>query len=102
MITEEEAIKRAKHFLNTQIDCIELEHNWFEGYSTHKFENADKPYYVYTNSQTYGCFESNSEFFSKENVNWLINRQLGSNHLWHYDHVIIFDIEKNKVIKPGI
>ena len=94
----DEAIDRAKSFLRDMPYIILDESVPFENYLD--FSEPHKPYYVYMDSESCGCFENEAKFMSAKEVNEVIKTQLVGRNKW--DHVIIFDVNKNEIITPKI
>lgn len=95
----ETAVKRAKTFLNKFLwDTYELD----DGEDGYDFSYNNQPYYVYLDSENRGCFSSEGSFHTEDQVNEIISAQMGSDHREHWDNVIIFDVEQNKVVVPKI
>jgi hypothetical protein len=107
-ISEEDAVKRAKKFLRDYIgDLYDYpEDDFFNDYKgEYKFENPDKPYYVWLDAEYSGCYSSESAFYSLKEVLEIIKFQLREYDKESYerwDNVIIFDIAKNKVVEPKV
>jgi len=99
-----EAVARAKEFLNSYIgEMYGHEEKFYKNFpDDYTFSDTELPYYVYLDSENYGCFSSESAFYSKEEVENLIDGQVCSDHREHWDNVVIFDIENNKVVKPTL
>lgn len=64
------------------------------------FNNSNEPYFVYSNVQKRGYFQSEAKFCSKNEVNRIIDAQMHEKDKW--DVVIIFDVLLNKQTIVGI
>lgn len=96
---KEDAIKKAVQFL-LNLPHIDLgDEESIKDYCD--FDNSNKPYYVYVDIERSGCFESNTGFFSKTEVNSLIKEQL-DNEDGKWDHILILDVKNNKRVYPKI
>lgn len=99
------AVSRAKDFLDNHIGYM---YDWDGDHSTngeYDFSYSNQPFYVYLDVQNHGHFTSDGGFYTEVELNKLISLQLSCSfeetyHRW--DNVIIFDIEKNKVVVPKI
>lgn len=97
------AVKRAKDFLNHHIgEMYDWDIDVEEGDNDYDFSYANQPFYVYLDSENRGCFGSEGSFRTEDQVNEIISAQMGSDHREHWDNVIIFDVEQNKVVVPKI
>lgn len=101
MKTEAEiAINRAKEFLSN-LPCIQLDESVpFEDYLD--FSNPEKPYFVYMDQESCGCFENETSFMTLEEVNDFIKKQVSSGRRGSWDNVCILDVKANKIVEPRV
>jgi hypothetical protein len=86
---EVEAIKKVKQFFSNFSDVEFLD-----------FSNPHKLYYIYTDVQRRGCFESHGYFATKSETNEFIENLF--THGAELDRICIFDVKHNVEVKPKI
>lgn len=92
------SVDKAKKFLST-LKHIDLD-NTYDYCDDYDFSNYRKSYFVYMDVEFSGCFEKNTRFCSKREVNKIINEQMNGENKW--DHVVILDIKNNKTLRISI
>ena len=93
-------INKVKRFLRN-LPHIELDMTGDEDIlDCYDFTSPNKPYYVYLDVESRGCFEMETGFKTKTEVNEIVRSQCNSENKW--DHVVIFSISKNKIIEPHV
>lgn len=93
------AIEKVKKFLQ-KVGCCDSDKENFE--DNHDLVYPNKPYYVYSNVQRNGCWVSEQKFYSKSEINKLIEHQFHCDCDDKWDHVYILDVKKNKIVKPHL
>lgn len=99
-MNNQKAIENAKNFLRN-LSHITLDmtgNDEIEKY--YDFSDSDKPYYIYTDGESRGCYESINGFITEKEVNKLITEQCNNRNKW--DTIVILDVKKNKIVKPHI
>lgn len=101
---KQEVVKRVTKFLNKNLrhvlDKMEDPNSKIENHVL--FDNYQKPYFIYSDQERKGCFESEESFVSKEDLNNIIKSMFIGSGIEKPDQVFIFDVKKNKRVYPRI
>ena len=96
------AIEKAKKFLQN-IDKIKLDKNetWEDECN---FSHSNKFYFVFLESKIHSLWSYTGRFFSKRELNKLLKKWFDPSRTFknEWTSIIIFDVKKNKIVKPHL